>query len=317
MPPPTFLGGSSCRALEGAEGSTWLIVLLMKRTTAAFAALLISAQIFVPSQARADTPPSADTTCSFTDNGAQFSANLIFSGGNWTLNGINYDWEYAILNQGQNPGLSSSYGARALAKTTIPNGTEFKYEELLALAAGKTDATIIIFSVPKLIIGSSTVTNAQRGSGCYVSLVSVLQNKNTAASKPTQPAQPTDSPTSTNPTTGGDSGAEEIFAGLRTQKLSLDTQIRSAARVSKSIGANLAKIAAGGMPKIPENGSTYSLAQAMEIKGRFDAFLINFSKMSAKWIADFNKRQKNTCVKGGLRATVKAGSKCPPGFKRP
>jgi len=286
----------------------------MKRTIAAIAALLIFGQIISPSQAMADTPPSADATCSLTDRGVQFSASLTFTGGNWTLNGINYDWEYAILNPGQNPGLSSSYGTRALARTTVPNGIEFTYEELLALASGKPDSTIIVYSIPKLIIGTSTVTNAQRGSGCYVALSAVLENKNSAASKA---AQPTKTPEDNKPSSVGDTGAEAIFAGLRTQKLSVDIQISSATRISKSIGANLQKMAFGGMPKIPENGSMYSLAQAMEIKSKFDAFVANFSKLSAKWISDFNKQQKNSCVKGGLRTTVKAGSKCPPGFKRP
>jgi hypothetical protein len=284
----------------------------MKRTLACFAAFLICAQIFTPTQARADTPPSADATCSFTDKGVQFSASLSFSGGNWTINGINYDWEYAILNQGQNPGISSSYGTRALAKTTVPNGVEFTYEELLALASGNPDSTIIIFSIPKLIIGSSTVTNSQRGSGCYVALTAVLENKNNAAAKA---ALPKTTPEASKPSTAGDTGAEEIFAGLRTEKKLIDTQILGIKRISKSISSNLTKMVLGGMPKIPEDGSTYSLAQAMEIKEKFDAFVLSYRKLSDKWISDF-KKQKVGCVKGSLRTTIKAGAKCPPGYKK-
>ena len=284
----------------------------MKRTLASVVALLICAQFFTPTQARADVPPSADTTCSLTNKGVQFSASLIFNGGNWTINGINYDWEYAILNQGQNPGISSSYGTRALAKTTVPNGVEFTYEELLALASGNPDSTIIIFSIPKLIIGSSTITNSQRGSGCYVALTAVLESKNNAAAKA---ALPKTTPEESKPSTAGDTGAEGIFTGLRTEKKLIDTQILGIMRISKSIGSNLTKMVLGGMPKIPEDGSTYSLAQAMVIKEKFDAFVLSYRKLSEKWISDF-KKQKVGCVKGSLRTTIKAGTKCPPGYKK-
>ena len=288
----------------------------MKRLISAAAFFLLSAALSVPSQANADTPPAADATCSYTNNGAFISASISFQGGSFTVNGIEYDWEFAVLNQGQDPILSTSYGSRLLARTTNPNATSFTYEELLALAAGKEDATIIFYAVPKLIMGTSTITSDQRGSGCYLSLDQILKYKQNADANPTLPVpSPTNLTPPLPPAENVDS--EPIFISLRAQKANLEKQISAISRISISVGNNLTKIALGGMPRIPEKGENYTQSQAKEIADKFQFFVTNFNQASSRMMAEFNKQKKNSCIKGALRITVKSGKKCPVGFKRP
>jgi len=288
----------------------------MKRLTSVLAFFLLSAALSLPSHANADTPPTADATCSFTNVGAFISANIAFQGGSFTVNGIQYDWEFAILNQGQNPILPTSYGSRLLARTTNPNATLFTYEELLALASGREEATLIFYAMPKLIIGTSTITSDQRGAGCYFTLDQILKYKQNPVANPTQPVP---SPTNLTPPLplADNMDSEPIFISLRAQKSSLEKQISAISRISISISNSLTKIALGGMPRIPEKGENYTQSQAKEIADKFQIFLTNFNQTSSRMIAEFNKQKKNSCIKGAVRITVKSGKKCPTGYNRP
>jgi predicted RNA-binding protein YlxR (DUF448 family) len=100
---------------------------------------------------------------------------MTFSG-SVAIGNLTYDWDYALLNEGANPTFTSSYSTRKFFRNTTGNGLYLSYEELLVLASGNTNATILIFASPKNEVGLSTIKNSN-GRGCYTDLPTVLTNK--------------------------------------------------------------------------------------------------------------------------------------------
>jgi len=128
----------------------------------------------------ADGPPTANVSCSLTDTGVRYGVSMVFSGSGVSFNSLRYEWEYLVADAGKNPTLVSSYGPRTSQSITAGNGLELTYEALLALSKNDENASVLMYVSSIFSDGLSTITN-KTGSGCYVELPVVLNNKNDQA----------------------------------------------------------------------------------------------------------------------------------------
>ncbi|MEI6407726.1 MAG: hypothetical protein WCO85_09395 [Actinomycetes bacterium] len=157
---------------------------LRKRATALAVLLFFASSFLTPiSAAHADgTIPVGNVSCSLTDNGVQYSVSMTFSSGDVSIGNLTYDWDYSLLNPGSSPSLVSNFKPRQFFKNTMGNGLNMAYGELLNLASGDTNATILVLVSPINTKGSSVVRNAN-GRGCYVELPKVLSYVTSVAEK--------------------------------------------------------------------------------------------------------------------------------------
>lgn len=114
-------------------------------------------------------PPAGNVSCSLTDDGVNFGISMTFTD-SIAITDWSYDWVYRKLVSGS-PSYVSSYGPPTFFRNTTANGLRVSYSELLQLAGGDTQATLIVFAGVK----NGTITNAT-GSGCYFDLPSVSAN---------------------------------------------------------------------------------------------------------------------------------------------
>jgi len=161
-----------------------MAVKLRKRATALAVLLFFASSFLTPiSAAHADgTIPVGNVSCSLTDNGVQYSVSMTFSSGDVSIGNLTYDWDYSLLNPGSSPSLVSNFAPRQFFKNTMGNSLNMAYGELLNLASGDTNATILVLVSPINTKGSSVVRNAN-GRGCYVELPKVLSYVTSAAEK--------------------------------------------------------------------------------------------------------------------------------------
>jgi hypothetical protein len=289
------------------------IILTMIKLRVLAQVAIISLVVAVAPSAHADVPPSASTSCSLTDAGARFSASIVFSGGSWTLTGINYDWQYALLNPGQNPSQTSSYGPRTLAKSTVANGVDFTYEELLALANGNASASILFVSIPKLIMGTTTVTNSAIGQGCYVGLSEVLANKNSvAAAKAAAAAAPQSQPTPSSNALVDALFMKGLLDDISAKQNNIKAMVLKFSGVSSTVSANLNKMLLG-MPQLPKKEGSLTLDEIQSTYDDLLKFSDNINIFRDKLIAS-EQKAKVVCAKGKTVKTV-SGTKCPAGYK--
>ena len=148
-----------------------------RRVMALAACLIQTVSIFVSvSTAYADGAiPAGDVSCSLTSTGVEYGVSMTFSSGNVSIGNLTYDWDYSLLNSGGNPALVANYTPRQFFKSTDGNLVDLTYNELLNLASGNPNATILVFTSPKNSIGTSVIKNTS-GKGCYVDLPTVLNN---------------------------------------------------------------------------------------------------------------------------------------------
>jgi len=161
-----------------------MAVKLRKRATALAVLLFFASSFLTPiSAAHADgTIPVGNVSCSLTDNGVQYSVSMTFSSGDVSIGNLTYDWDYSLLNPGSSPSLVSNFKPRQFFKNTMGNSLNMAYGELLNLASGDTNATILFLVSPINTKGSSVLRNAN-GRGCYVELPKVLSYVTSVAEK--------------------------------------------------------------------------------------------------------------------------------------
>jgi hypothetical protein len=120
--------------------------------------------------------PPGNVSCSLSSSGVNFGVSLTFTSGNVVIGNLTYDWDYALLIEGRDPTLVSSYSSRTFFRSTSANSLNLSYEELLALASKNPASTVLVFASPKNSLPEVSVKNTS-GKGCYVELNSVLKNK--------------------------------------------------------------------------------------------------------------------------------------------
>ena len=129
-----------------------------------------------PTQASGNIPiPQGDVSCSISRDSVRYGVSMIFNG-NVTIGKLTYDWEYSLLNEGNDRTLVSSYSTRKFLQNTSDNSLTLTYDQLLNLASGKTNSTVLVFASPKNELDLSTIKNSN-GKGCYVELASLLASK--------------------------------------------------------------------------------------------------------------------------------------------
>jgi hypothetical protein len=111
-----------------------------------------------------------------SSSGVNFGVSLTFTSGNVVIGNLTYDWDYALLIEGRDPTLVSSYSSRTFFRSTSANSLNLSYEELLTLASKNPASTVLVFASPKNSLPEVSVKNTS-GKGCYVELKSVLKNK--------------------------------------------------------------------------------------------------------------------------------------------
>ena len=120
--------------------------------------------------------PPGNVSCSLSSSGVNFGVSLTFTSGNVVIGNLTYDWDYALLIEGRDPTLVSSYSSRTFFRSTSANSLNLSYEELLTLASKNPASTVLVFASPKNSLPEVSVKNTS-GKGCYVELNSVLKNK--------------------------------------------------------------------------------------------------------------------------------------------
>ena len=122
---------------------------------------------------------SSNVKCSITDTGMRYESSFALNSTDSILKDAKFNWHYALLKPGANPGSRDNYGAIQLIRSTPTATLEITYEDLLKLAGGVTTETILVISGPSVNVNSSVITNTL-GRGCYIGLPSVLSAKQAA-----------------------------------------------------------------------------------------------------------------------------------------
>jgi hypothetical protein len=121
----------------------------------------------------------SNVKCSITDTGMRYESSFASNSTDSVLKEAAFNWHYALLKSGANPGARENYGAIQLIRSTPTPILDITYEDLLKLAGGVTTETILIVSGPSVTVNSSVITNTL-GRGCYIGLPSVLVAKQAA-----------------------------------------------------------------------------------------------------------------------------------------
>jgi hypothetical protein len=118
----------------------------------------------------------SNVSCALTDTGMRYISTFVSTANASTLKDVAFNWQFALLTAGAEPGMMTSYGARQLIKSTPTSTLDITYEDLIKLPGSSATATILVMSAPAVTIDSSIITNTL-GKGCWVQLSSVLSNK--------------------------------------------------------------------------------------------------------------------------------------------
>ena len=118
----------------------------------------------------------SNVACALTPTGARYDSTFVNAASAAEVKNITFNWQYALLKAGENPGSRSNFGEAAFIRTTPTAALDITYEDLLKLAGGTASATILVLSTPSTTVDSSVVTNTL-GRGCYIDLPSILSNK--------------------------------------------------------------------------------------------------------------------------------------------
>ena len=121
----------------------------------------------------------SNTKCSITDTGMRYESSFASNPGDSISKDATFNWHYALLKAGANPGSRENYGAIQVIRSTPTAILDITYEDLLKLAGGVTTETILVVSGPSVTVNSSVITNTL-GRGCYIALPSVLVAKQAA-----------------------------------------------------------------------------------------------------------------------------------------
>lgn len=297
----------------------------MKKILVAFLAIALS--ITLPA-AHANVAPQADVSCSFSSTGVSYAISMVFSGGAISFNQLSYEWEYSIAPAGTNPQLTSSYGPRTSFKTTLGNGLDLTYEEMLTLARNDVNASILIHANSIFSAGSSTITN-KNGKGCYVDLPPVLSNRekmaaqqaaaNKAAADATAKAAADAATKAAMDKAEADAVSqvrvESIFQVLALRNSEIDSKAQETISKFPTTAGNIKKFLLS-RPLAPSSITAdltvssiqNSLDALSAFKGNLDTFIASMTKSLPRTI---------TCAKGKtLKKVTGSRPKCPTGYKQ-
>lgn len=118
----------------------------------------------------------SNVSCALSDTGIRYISTFVSTANASTLKDVAFNWQFALLTAGAEPGLMSSYGASQLIRSTPTSTLDITYEDLIKLPGSSATATILVTSAPAVTIDSSIISNTL-GKGCWVQLSLVLSNK--------------------------------------------------------------------------------------------------------------------------------------------